>query len=60
MSTSFTANQAERVGNFWALGKVAFRGIGQVMFQAHAGTGVLFLAGIAVASPLMAAGAAVG
>jgi hypothetical protein len=60
MSTSFTANEAERVGDFWALGKVALRGNGQAMFRAHAGTGVLFLAGIAVASPLMAVGVALG
>ena len=42
------------------LGKVVLRGIGQVMFQGHAGTGLLFLIGIAVASPLMAVGAAIG
>jgi urea transporter len=40
--------------------KVVLRGIGQVMFQGHAGTGLLFLAGIGVASPLMALGAALG
>jgi urea transporter len=40
--------------------RVVFRGIGQVMFQDHAGTGLLFLAGIAAASPLMAIGAAIG
>lgn len=39
---------------------VALRGIGQVMFEGHAGTGLLFLAGIAVASPLMAVGAVIG
>jgi urea transporter len=60
MSTSFTTNEAERVADVRALGKVILRGIGQVMFQAHAGTGLLFLAGIAVASPLMAVGAALG
>jgi urea transporter len=36
------------------------RGIGQVMFQDHAGTGLLFLTGIAIASPLMAVGAIIG
>jgi urea transporter len=41
-------------------GRVVLRGIGQVIFQAHAGTGLLFLAGIAVASPVMAAGALIG
>ena len=40
--------------------RVVLRGIGQVMFQGHAGTGLLFLAGIAVGSPLMAVGALVG
>jgi len=42
------------------LARVVLRGIGQVMFQGHAGTGLLFLAGIAVGSPLMAVGAAIG
>lgn len=42
------------------LAQVVARGIGQVMFQGHAGTGLLFLAGIAVASPLLAVGALVG
>ncbi len=37
-----------------------FRGIGQVFFQENALTGVLFAVGIAVSSPLMAAGAVVG
>jgi urea transporter len=40
--------------------RVALRGVGQVMFQEHAGTGLLFLAGIAVASPLLAVGAVAG
>jgi len=35
-------------------------GVGQIMFQNSAFTGAFFLAGIAVASPLMAVGAAVG
>lgn len=39
---------------------IVLRGVGQVMFQGHAGTGLLFLAGIAAASPLMLAGAALG
>ena len=41
-------------------GRIVLRGIGQVIFQAHAGTGLLFLAGIAVASPVTAAGALIG
>lgn len=40
--------------------KIVLRGLGQVMFQGHAGTGLLFLIGIAVASPLMMAGAVIG
>jgi urea transporter len=36
------------------------RGLGQVMFQRHAGTGLLFLVGMALGSPWLAAGAAVG
>jgi urea transporter len=40
--------------------RVILRGVGQVIFQGHAGTGLLFLAGIAVASPVMAAGALIG
>jgi urea transporter len=37
-----------------------FRGIGQVFFQENALTGVLFTLGIALCSPLMAAGAVIG
>jgi urea transporter len=37
-----------------------FRGIGQVFFQENALTGALFTLGIALSSPLMAAGALVG
>ena len=40
--------------------RVGLRGIGQVMFQDHAGTGLLFLIGIAWASPLMGVGAVIG
>ena len=60
MATPYTTHEANWVADYWTLGKVALRGIGQVMFQGHAGTGLLFLAGIAVASPLMAVGAALG
>jgi urea transporter len=41
-------------------GRVVVRGIGQVIFQTHAGTGILFLAGIVVASPATAVGALTG
>ncbi|MGP0594386.1 urea transporter [Nitrospira sp. T9] len=44
-------------GNFL---RIVLRGVGQVMFQGHAGTGILFLVGIAFASPLMAVGAIIG
>jgi urea transporter len=40
--------------------RIALRGIGQVMFQDNAGTGLLFLIGIAWDSPLMGVGAAIG
>jgi len=40
--------------------RIVLRGIGQVMFQDHAGTGLLFLVGIAIASPFMAVGALMG
>ncbi len=39
---------------------VVLRGLGQVMFQRHAITGLLFLVGMAVASPWLAVGATVG
>jgi urea transporter len=38
----------------------AFRGVGQVFFQENALTGVLFVVGIALSSPVMALGAVVG
>lgn len=40
--------------------RIVLRGLGQVMFQGHAGTGLLFLIGIAFASPLMMVGALIG
>lgn len=40
--------------------RIGLRGVGQVMFQEHAGTGLLFLAGVFVASPLMGVGAVLG
>jgi len=40
--------------------RIWLRGLGQVMFQRHAGTGLLFLIGMAFGSPWLAAGAAVG
>lgn len=41
-------------------GCVILRGLGQVMFQRNAITGLLFLVGMAIASPWLAAGAAAG
>jgi len=43
-----------------AWSKVVLRGVGQVMFQDHALCGLLFLLGIAVASPQMALGGLAG
>lgn len=40
--------------------RILLRGVGQVMFREHAGTGLLFVIGIAVAGPSMAVGALVG
>lgn len=40
--------------------RIWLRGLGQVMFQRHAGTGLLFLIGMAVGSPWLAGGAALG
>ncbi|HZW35145.1 MAG TPA: urea transporter, partial [Isosphaeraceae bacterium] len=40
--------------------RVICRGVGQVMFQGHAVTGLLMLLGIAFASPLMGLGALIG
>jgi urea transporter len=40
--------------------RVALRGVGQIMFQGNAWTGLFFLAGIALASPAMLAGAVLG
>ncbi|WZO96327.1 urea transporter [Isosphaeraceae bacterium EP7] len=39
---------------------VVLRGVAQVMFQPHAGTGLLFVIGLAFGSPLFAAGALLG
>jgi urea transporter len=39
---------------------VVFRGIGQIVFQEHALTGLLFVLGIALGSPLQAAGIVAG
>ncbi|WP_406697057.1 urea transporter [Singulisphaera sp. Ch08] len=47
-------------GVAWTSTLVVLRGIAQVMFQPHAGTGLLFLAGLAVGSPLVALGAILG
>lgn len=43
-----------------ALSRTTLRGVGQVFFQENALTGACFLLGIALSSPLMALGAAVG
>lgn len=41
-------------------GRVILRGLGQVMFQRNSITGLLFLVGMAISSPWLAAGAAAG
>lgn len=58
--TTIAANEYQTLSTRVNFARVVFRGIGQVMFQDHAGTGLLFLVGIAIASPLMAIGAAIG
>jgi urea transporter len=60
MSTATKVVDSDRPVDPVDLAKVAFRGFGQVMFQGNALTGLLFLVGIAVSSPLMAVGAVVG
>lgn len=60
MSTAAQTAESARSIDPIGLAKVALRGFGQVMFQGNALTGLLFLAGIAVASPLMAIGATIG
>ena len=47
-------------GQAASAGLIALRGVGQIMFQGHAGTGLFFLAGIALASPWMLLGAVLG
>lgn len=44
----------------WNSTLIVLRGVAQVMFQPHAGTGLLFVAGLAVGSPLVALGAFLG
>jgi urea transporter len=58
--TTITVNESQTLSTPVNFARVIFRGIGQVMFQDNAATGLLFLAGIAIASPLMAIGAAIG
>ena len=60
MATATQATASARTIDPIELVKIALRGFGQVMFQGNALTGLLFLIGVAVASPLMAVGAAIG
>lgn len=54
-------NRAEwQSGLPWITTLIILRGVAQVMFQPHAGTGLLFVAGLAVGSPLVALGAVLG
>jgi hypothetical protein len=60
MTTDINMNGVRSWRDRADLALIALRGVGQVMFQDHAGTGLLFLIGIAWASPLMGVGAAIG
>jgi urea transporter len=60
MTTDINVNGARSWWDPATLALVALRGIGQVMFQDHAATGLLFLIGIAIDSPLMGVGALIG
>ena len=60
MTTTSTVESSFSASDLEDLTRVVLRGVGQVMFQGHAGTGLLFLAGITVASPLMGLGAVLG
>jgi len=53
-------NESQSIWTPASFVRIVLRGIGQVMFQDHAGTGLLFLVGIAIASPFMALGALMG
>jgi urea transporter len=58
--TTVTVNEKQSLSVPANFVRVVLRGIGQVMFQDHAGTGLLFLAGIFIASPFMGIGATIG
>lgn len=48
-------------GDVWRAAVVALRGVGQIMFQGHAGTGLFFLAGLAaLQNPPVLIGAVMG
>jgi len=58
-----TNNNVNDSQNLWGPAnffRIVLRGPAQVMFQGNAVTGLLFLIGIAIASPLMVAGAIIG
>lgn len=58
--TTVAVNDKQSLSVSASFVRIVLRGIGQVMFQDHAGTGLLFLAGIFIASPLMGIGAVIG
>ncbi|MCA9497672.1 MAG: urea transporter [Nitrospira sp.] len=60
MAPGSIMNDRQTLGDPAHASRIVLRGFGQVMLQGHAGTGLLFLIGIAVASPLMAVGAGIG
>ena len=60
MTTNTNVNAARSWWDAPTFVLIALRGIGQVMFQEHAVTGLLFLIGIAITSPWMGVGAFIG
>ena len=58
--TTITENDSQTLSTPANFVRIVLRGIGQVMFQDNAGTGLLFLVGIAIDSPWMAVGALIG
>jgi urea transporter len=58
--TTMTVDESQSLSIPVNFARVVFRGIGQVLFQDNAATGLLFLIGIAIESPWMAVGALTG
>lgn len=60
MSSTATTNRSAPAAEILELVKIGLRGVGQVMFQGHAATGLLFLIGLFVAASPTAVGAVIG